>query len=74
MAHCYELVEVSPGRWTVELGADADVLRTLTMAPDEIEPDLRSGRWLILAFALWSAPDHRAIGTPQRWSVRRLHK
>lgn len=33
------------------------------MAPDELEPELQSGSWLILAFALWSAPDLRAICT-----------
>jgi hypothetical protein len=33
------------------------------MAPEEMEPELRHGAWLILLEAVWSAPDRDAIRT-----------
>jgi hypothetical protein len=61
MAHGYELVPSGPGRWAIDLGNDADTAAPLEMAPDKLEPELTAGKWLILAFAVWSGPDHAAI-------------
>jgi hypothetical protein len=33
------------------------------MAPVEREPELNSGLWLVLVFAVWSGPDRTAVDT-----------
>jgi len=57
----YPLVEDADGRTTVDLGENATEMTALRMAPAETETLLRSGRWLVLGFAVWSGPDREAI-------------
>jgi uncharacterized protein (TIGR02996 family) len=58
----------SPG-WGVHARVERDLL---PMSPQQLEPQLATGRWLVIAWAIWSAPDRAAISqalTP-RWSLR----
>lgn len=50
-------------RYSVDLGTDARFAVPLPVAPAELDTILRSGRWLILCFAVWSGPDRAAIDT-----------
>jgi len=59
----FTLEQQEDGRYTVELGDGADLVVPLQMRPRSLEAELRTGRWLVLAFAVWSGPDRDAIAT-----------
>lgn len=49
------------GRHVVEILAAHSRVRALEMAPGAREAFLDSGRWLLLVFPVWSAPDHLQV-------------
>jgi hypothetical protein len=55
------LEDCTGGRFRVHLNADLRNILALPMEPQEAEPQLRQGNWLVLAVAVWSQPDLRAI-------------
>jgi hypothetical protein len=60
----YFALELQPdGRYSLDLGDMAANLISLEMSPESPEPTLIAGRWLILAFAIWSGPDRKAVST-----------
>jgi hypothetical protein len=60
-ATLFRLIVDASGRTIVDLGEDVDDVTALAMAPAEMETVLRSGRWVVLGFAVWSGPDRAAI-------------
>jgi len=48
-------------RAVLVLEGEPDYCHVLATAPNEREPELNEGRWLILLYAAWSGPDRRAI-------------
>jgi uncharacterized protein (TIGR02996 family) len=66
---CVRLRAITSPGWGVHARVERDLL---TMAPRQLEPHLATGRWLVIAWAIWSVPDRGAISqalTP-RWPVR----
>jgi hypothetical protein len=51
------------GDFQVVLSGEPPNCKPLSMAPEEMEPELKHGAWLILLVAVWSAPDRDAIRT-----------
>ena len=49
------------GNDIVVFSDDLVFCRGLRMYPSQIEPELGSETWLVLAFAIWSNSDHEAI-------------
>ena len=48
-------------RFELVLFAESPRAHPLAMGPTAMEPELASGRWLVLHAAIWSAPDRDAI-------------
>jgi hypothetical protein len=49
------------GRWKVVFFDEPKYIRALMIAPEAREPELESGAWLIVVFAVWSGHDRRAV-------------
>jgi hypothetical protein len=47
--------------YRIELGDEPEYCQSLAMNPEQIEPDLPEGSWLINLVAVWSAPDIASI-------------
>jgi hypothetical protein len=60
LSHSYE--RKADGEIALVLTGEPNYIVALTMAPDELEPELRYGSWILLAFAIWSGPDRIAVG------------
>lgn len=62
MSELFELVRLSDEVYELLLspGAPANC-HSLQMAPDDLEPELQAGRWLVLVTAVWSAADLEAV-------------
>ncbi len=56
-------MQVAPDGKHYELVLDREpnYCRALPMAPLDMEPQLRQGRWIVLQAAIWSVPDHTAV-------------
>lgn len=48
-------------QFEIVLSGECPSAKPLQMTPKCIEPMLTKGKWLVLAFAVWSAPDRQAI-------------
>jgi hypothetical protein len=59
----YTLEPISSERFELRFAGEAAHVHALEMAPSSLEPKLTQGRWLLLVFAVWSAPDRCCIDT-----------
>lgn len=59
----YRVTRSPDNRLHVELGDEPAYCRALDAGPPAREPELGTGRWLILLFAAWSMSDVAAIQT-----------
>jgi len=57
----YEITADEEERFQISFARDIENVVGLRMAPETLEPDLTSGNWLILAFAVWDSRDQLAI-------------
>jgi uncharacterized protein (TIGR02996 family) len=60
-----------PGGWNQHDPVTVDCLRP---APVGLETELRQGRWLVLAWAVWSGPDRHAAGRLFRFAEGILYR
>lgn len=49
------------GRFAIEFVEEPTFIRGFRMAPEQVEPDLMTGSWLLLSFAIWNSRDRPAI-------------
>lgn len=56
----YQVLNASGGRYDVQLTPPRDGVVGLA-GGTPLPPELRSGRWLVIAAAVWSPADHEAI-------------
>ena len=69
----YRLTSTPEGSYEVHLTGAPENCFALAMAPNRMEDNLRSGRWLVMLAAVWSVPDVKlvdravrvAVGVPQ---------
>ena len=66
----YEITADEQERFHIEFSEDVGNVVGLRMAPDALEPELRNGEWLILAFAVWDARDRPAIDVACRIAAK----
>lgn len=70
----FHVTAAAGGRWAVTLENEPEFVVPLAMAPLRLETELLSGRWLVIAFAIWSTWDRiesrRAIDFATRYHGR----
>lgn len=59
----YQVTRTAEGQPRIVLDGEPRYCRVLEAAPSAREPELNTGRWLVMAFAAWSKPDIDAIQT-----------
>ena len=47
--------------YRIEVGNEPEYCKSLAMNPEQVEPELLEGSWLIHLVAVWSAPDIASI-------------
>lgn len=57
----FELRERSDGKFDVSLLEEVDNVFVLEMSPEQLEPALRDGEWLVVAFAVWDGRDYPSV-------------
>ncbi|WP_165246951.1 hypothetical protein [Paludisphaera soli] len=57
----YQITADFEGRFAIEFEGEPHFIRGLRMAPDRIEPELMTGDWLLLTFAVWDAYERKSI-------------
>ena len=53
----FQVAKVADGRWAVTIQDEPEFVVPLARAPAGIESQLLRGRWLVVAFAIWSTWD-----------------
>ncbi|MDD5267121.1 MAG: hypothetical protein PHO08_08325 [Methylococcales bacterium] len=59
----YKVTRDQEGCPSITLTDEPSYFRALVAAPSAREPELNTGNWLVMAFAVWSTPDNLAIQT-----------
>ena len=57
----YKVTRDQKGCPSITLTGEAPYSHALGAAPSAREPELNTGNWLVMAFAVWSTPDNLAI-------------
>ena len=57
----YKISADEDSRFLIRFGSSVENIVGLRMAPQEIEPVLLTGRWLVLVFAIWDIKDRPPI-------------
>jgi len=59
----YKVIRDQEGCPSITLTDEPPYAHALGAAPSVREPELNTGNWLVMAFAVWSTPDNLAIQT-----------
>jgi hypothetical protein len=57
----FELRAIDGGKWELLFSDEPSYIHALNMAPDSIEPEMKSGLWLIVVFPVWSSPVRHSV-------------
>jgi hypothetical protein len=52
----FKVQPIEGDRWELVFFDEPSYIHALKMAPEAMEPELRSGVWLVVVFPVWSAP------------------
>jgi hypothetical protein len=57
----FEVRPIKGDKWELVLTDEPGYIHALKMAPDSMEPELKSGVWLIVVFPVWSGPVRHSV-------------
>lgn len=60
--------------WEVVLFDESDYIHALKMAPEAIESNLKSGKWLVVAFPVWSVPVRHSVRAAMAYAKQQAGK
>lgn len=57
----FKVQPIAGDKWELVFSDEPNCVHALRMAPEVMEPELRVGVWLIVAFPVWSAPARHSV-------------